>query len=57
MYAPLDTEGRSLSNLFQYIIKDDILELIKPESFSVFFTPFKSLIDKEIKRYEKFVKK
>lgn len=57
MYAPMDPEGRSFTNLYQYIVDDNITDLINHNSFSNFFSSFKSLIDKEIRRYNNFVKK
>lgn len=57
MYAPMDPEGRSFSNLYQYILRDNITDLIKSERFSNFFSSFKPLIDKEIKRFNNFLEK
>ena len=57
MYAPMDTEGRSFSNLYQYILDDNITDLKDTNKFSTFFVTFKPLIDKEIKRFEDFKKK
>ena len=57
MYAPMDPEGRSFTNLYQYIIDDNITDLINHNSFSNFFSSFKSLIDKENRRYNNFIKK
>ena len=56
MYAPMDIEGRSFNNLYQYMIDDNITDLIKTDRFSSFFSTFKPLVDKEIKRYNQFVK-
>ena len=56
MYAPMDTDGRSFSNLYQYIIDDNITDLKNSDRFSSFFSTFKPLIDKEVKRYENFMK-
>jgi 5'-3' exonuclease len=57
MYAPMDTEGRSLENLYKLILEDDITDLKNIDRFSTFFSSFKPLIDKEIKRYNEFLKK
>ena len=57
MYTPLDPEGRSLSNLYQYILNDDITDLKDNDRFSTFFSSFKPLINKEIKRYKDFFEK
>ena len=53
MYNAQDPEGRSFGNLYNYIVEDDIMELISDSAFSNFFVPFKELANKEIKRYEK----
>lgn len=57
MYAPMDPEGRSLSNLYQYITDDNITDLQNHDRFASFFSSFKPLIDKEIKRFNDFMKK
>ena len=57
MYAPMDPEGRSLSNLYSYILEDNITDLKNSDKFSTFFSHFKMLIDKEIKRYKDFLSK
>ena len=57
MYTPMDPDGRSFENLYKYILEDNITDLINHNRFSNFFSTFKSLIDKEIRRYEKFVEK
>lgn len=57
MYAPMDPEGRSLSNLYSYILEDNITDLKNSDKFSTFFSHFKPLIDKEIKRYNEFLGK
>ena len=56
MYAPMDIEGRSLSTLYQYLKEDDITELLETNKFSTFFATFKPLIDKEVKKYNEFIK-
>lgn len=55
MYSPLDPNDRSLSNLYQYILRDGIDELRDSNKFSTFFSTFASLRDKEIKFYEKWM--
>lgn len=57
MYAPMDPEGRSLSNLYSYILEDNITDLKNSDRFSTFFSHFKPLIDKEIRRYNEFLGK
>jgi 5'-3' exonuclease len=57
MYAPMDPEDRSFTNLYNYIISDNITDLKTPDKFSSFFSTFKSLTEKEIKRYNNFLKK
>lgn len=57
MYAPMDPEGRSFTNLYQYILDDNITDLKNHDRFSSFFSTFKPLIDREINRYNKFMKK
>ena len=57
MYAPMDSDGRSFNNLYQYIIDDNITDLVNPNSFANFFSSYNSLIDKEKRRYSEFLKK
>lgn len=57
MYAPMDPDGRSFTNLYQYIIDDNITDLRNHDRFSSFFSTFKPLADKEIKRYKDFIEK
>ena len=57
MYAPIDPEGRSLQNLYKRVLSDNIADLIEINKFSSFFETFKSLIDKENKRYNAFIEK
>lgn len=56
MYAPMDTDGRSFENLYKYIVEDNITDLISHNIFSSFFINFKKLADKEIKRYNDYIK-
>lgn len=57
MYAPMDPDGRSFTNLYQYIIDDNITDLKNYDRFSSFFSTFKPLAEKEIKRFNEFMKK
>jgi hypothetical protein len=57
MYTPMDPEGRSLSNLYSYVLEDNLTDLKNSDRFSTFFSTFKPLIDKEIRRYNEFIKK
>lgn len=52
MYAPLDTEDRSLTNLYKLILKYDIDDLKDETTFSNFFIEYKYLIDKEEKNLQ-----
>ena len=52
MYATQDPEGRSFSNLYQYILEDSIEELKSETKFASFFNEFKRFVDKEIKRFK-----
>ena len=56
MYAPMDIEGRSFTNLYKMIKEDNITDLISENRFSSFFATFKPLVDKEIKRYNDYTK-
>lgn len=49
MYAPLDTEDRTLTNLYKIILKYGIDDLKDETTFSNFFVEYKYLIDKERK--------
>ena len=53
MHNVQDPEGRSFANLYSYMLEDGIDELSDSDRFSFFFEPFKSLADKEIRRYKK----
>lgn len=57
MYAPMDIEDRSLNNLYSYILEDNITDLKNNDRFSNFFSTFKPLIDREIRRYNDFINK
>lgn len=56
IHAPIDPEGRSFKNLYEYIEEDGIDNLKSTEKFSSFFSPFKKLEDIEKKRYNDFLK-
>lgn len=49
MYAPLDPEGRSMSNLYQILCDNSIDELKDETKFSNFFIEYQYLIEKEKK--------
>ena len=49
MYAPLDTEDRTMTNLYKIILKYGIEDLKDETTFSNFFIEYKYLIDKEKK--------
>lgn len=47
MHAPLDSEGRSLSNLYEILMRNGIDDLRDENRFSSFFYEYKMLIDRE----------
>ena len=49
MYAPMDSEGRSLENLYNIILKYDIEKLKDPTTFGNFFAEFVTIMEKEKK--------
>ncbi len=49
MYAPLDPEGRSMSNLYRIICDNGIDDLKDEGRFSTFFSTFQNVIEKEKK--------
>lgn len=53
MHTPQDPEDRTFTNLYNYILEDDIIDLVDKGKFTSFFIPFKRLVDKEIKNFEK----
>lgn len=55
MYAPMDPEGRSEKNLYSFIHEHNLTELLNVDRFASFFVDFKPLINKELKRYKKFM--
>lgn len=52
MYAPMDPDGRSFSNLYTLIKRDNIEDWIDEKAFANFFVPFKELSDREKRRFE-----
>lgn len=52
MYAPLDPDGRSLSNLYSIINENEMRELMDESKFGEFFSSFYKLIDNE-KKFKK----
>jgi 5'-3' exonuclease len=55
MYAPMEPDDNSFTNLYQMIVRDNIENLVNATEFSRFFTPFKELADKEKKRYLEYL--
>ena len=51
MYAPLEPDDESFSNLYKMILRDKIEDLVDSNAFSRFFVPFKELSDREKRRY------
>lgn len=51
MYAPLEPDDKSFSNLYTMVKRDKIEDLVDPNKFSNFFVPFKELADREKRRY------
>ena len=51
MYAPLEPDDKSFSNLYTMVKRDKIEDLVGPNKFSNFFVPFKELADREKRRY------
>lgn len=49
MYAPIDPENRTLSNLYNILLENDVDKLKDEIAFGNFFTEFLYLIDKEKK--------
>lgn len=49
MYAPMDPDGRSLSNLYKILMDNGIDDLRDENRFSSFFSEYKTLMDKEMK--------
>lgn len=53
MYAPIDPEGRSMSNLYNILLEAGVDDLKDETIFGNFFTEFNFVIDNEKKFYEK----
>ena len=49
MYAPLDSEDRSLENLYKIILKYDIDKLKDSTTFGNFFNEYVTIMEKEKK--------
>lgn len=49
MHAPIDPEGRSLTNLYNILLANGVDELMDENRFSSFFAEYKTLMDIEIK--------
>lgn len=49
MYAPMDTSERSMENLYQILVKNDIDDFKDTTTFANFFIEFKYIIEKEQK--------
>ena len=49
MYVPLDPEGRSLSNLYEIILRYDIDKLKDSTTFGNFFSEFVTIMENEKK--------
>ena len=47
MHVPIDPDGRSMKNLYEYILSDKIEPLMGNTPFSSFFSPFKALEERE----------
>ena len=53
MYAPIDPDGRSFTNIYALIKEDGISELYNESKFSTFFSSFKPFIKRETERFNK----
>ena len=51
MYAPMEPDDESFTNLYKMVQRDKIEDIMDPNAFSRFFIPFKELSNKEKKRY------
>lgn len=56
IHMPIDSDGRSMSNLYKMIIRDDINEIIDKDRFSNFFSTFNKTIEMEKKFLDKWLK-
>lgn len=55
MHCPIDGDGRSMSNLYKLILRDDITDLINKDRFSTFFSTFNITIEKEKRFFDKWM--
>lgn len=55
MYVPIDSNGRTMANLYKLIVRDDINEITDSSRFSTFFSTFNKTIEKEKKFYDKWI--
>lgn len=55
MYQPIDMEGRSFENLYRIIKDENMTELLESNKFANFFSEFKGITDKELKRCKKLL--
>lgn len=53
-YNPMDPTDRTLENLYQILLKNDIDQLKDVDAFSRFFTEFMAIIDREKKNVQVF---
>lgn len=56
-YMPQDPTDRTFENLYRLTLEDDIDEFKNTNSFANFFQPFKALANKEVARYEEFIRR
>ena len=52
MYAVQDPSGRSFNNLYNLVLEDKIIDLMKENHFSSFFSSFNPFISREVKRFK-----
>ena len=53
MHKPIDMTDRGFDNLYQIIKEEKIEEILDTSRFASFFSEFKGLFDKELKRFSK----
>ena len=56
MYVPIDSEGRSMANLYNLVCEDGIDGIMDERSFSTFFSTFNKSINKEREFLKKWLK-
>ncbi len=56
MYVPIDSEGRSMTNLYGLVCEDGIEDIIDERRFSSFFSTFNKTINKERDFLKKWIK-